>query len=71
MKTTMILAKKQLEFIADMLGRSVSWPSHLHVFADELEQTNPRFKRDKFIQRATKAWEEQQPLVEIDDDIPY
>tara|TARA_R110002020_G_scaffold6848_4_gene29003 strand:- start:88 stop:252 length:165 start_codon:yes stop_codon:yes gene_type:complete len=54
-----------------MLGRSVSWPSHLHVFADELEQTNPRFNRDKFIQRATKAWEDQQPLVEMDDDIPY
>ena len=67
----MILHKQQLDFVADMLGRSVSWPSHLHVFADELEQTNPRFNRDKFIQRATKAWENQYHAGEIDDDIPY
>jgi len=38
---------------------------------DELKQANPNFNKDKFIQRATKAWEDQQPLVEIDDDIPY
>ena len=65
------MSKKHYRFIADTFGPMVSWPSQLCGIADELEKTNPRFNRKKFLQRATKAWEDKYTPPEIDDEIPY
>ena len=60
-------------FIADMIGPMVAWPSHLQTLANELAATNPRFDKDKFIQRAVKAWEanHSQYLQEVEDEVVY
>ena len=65
------MSRMHYNFIADLIGPQVSWPSHLHSIADELEKTNPKFNRDRFIERATKAWEEQRGKHIIEDEIPY
>jgi hypothetical protein len=39
--------------------------------ANELQKNNPAFKRDKFIKRAVKAWEDVNPVEELDDYNPY
>jgi len=70
-KNTMRMSKQHYEFIADTIGPMVGWPSHLHSIADELEKTNPRFNREKFLQRATKAWEDNHDIPDVDDYIPY
>ena len=67
----MRMSKQHYEFIADTIGPMVSWPTHLHSIADELEKTNPRFNRKKFLQRATKTWEDNNEQPDIDDSIPY
>lgn len=69
--TAMRLSKQHFEMIADVVGPLVSWPSHLHTVADELEKTNAKFDREKFLQRAFKAWERKYELPTIDDNIPY
>lgn len=71
MQTTPRMTRGHYEFIADTMGPLVEWPSHLHSIADELAKTNPRFNRDRFIARATKAWEERHQIQEINDEIPY
>jgi len=53
----MRMTRQHYEFLADKLGPLVPWPTHLHSIADELEKTSPKFDRDKFIRRATEAWE--------------
>jgi hypothetical protein len=53
------------------MGPQVAWPSHIHAIADALESTNVRFSRVKFIERATKAWEDNYEPKEIDDEITY
>jgi len=65
------MSRQHYEFLADTLGHVVSWPSHLHVIADELQKTNPRFDREKFIERATKVWEQNYEPSETYDEIPY
>ena len=67
------MTRQHYEFIADMIGPMVGFPSHLLVMADELEKTNPQFNRKKFLDRATKAWEDANPQVmePLDDSIPY
>ena len=65
------MSRMHYNFIADLIGPQVSWPSHLHSIADELEKTNPKFNRVRFIERATKAWEEQRGKQIIEDEIPY
>ena len=67
----MRMSRQHYEFLADNLGPLVPWPTHLHSIADELEATNPRFDRDKFIQRGTAAWEANYVAPVIDDEIPY
>lgn len=59
------------EFIADTIGPMVSWPSHLLTIADKLEETNPQFNREKFLARAYAAWERNNHIEEINDEIPY
>jgi hypothetical protein len=41
------------------------------MIADDLAKTNPRFNREKFLTRATKAWEQNHLGERIDDEIPY
>lgn len=65
------MTRGHYNFIADTIGPMVAWPSHLHLIADELARTNPRFNREKFIERATKAWEDRNEIDPIDDHIPY
>ncbi len=69
--TTPNMSRQHYEFIADVMGPLVGWPSHLHAIADALEKTNPKFNRDRFINRATKKWEENHAPFEVDDSLPY
>ena len=71
MQTAPRWTRKDFEYFADLIGPLVSWPSHLHVVADELAATNPRFDREKFLRRATKAWEDKHDIAAINDEIPY
>ena len=68
----MRMSNKHFDFIADTIGPMVGWPSHLHVLADELAKSNPKFDRDTFLRRATDAWEQvNQRIHEVDDEIIY
>lgn len=70
----MRMSRQHFDFLAETVGPMVGWPSQLHDLADKLAATNPRFNRDKFISRATNAWEEAHQHVyeqPIDDEIPY
>ena len=71
MQTTPRMTRAHYEFIADTIGPLVPFPTALHDVADALEATNPRFDRNKFIRRGTKAWEDRHDIGEIDDEIPY
>jgi hypothetical protein len=42
------MTRQHYEFIADLMGPMVTWPSHLIDIADALEKTNPKFARKKF-----------------------
>lgn len=55
--------------MADHIGPLLSPQAHITV-ADALEETNPRFNREKFLKRAIKAWEDKH-LAPIEDEIPY
>jgi hypothetical protein len=57
--------------LADILGPVVSWPTHLHLIADELAAANPSFNKEKFLRRATEKWEEVYATQPMDDYIPY
>ena len=66
------MTRAHYQFIADNIGPHISWPSKLHEIADKLAATNPRFDKDKFIQRATKAWEDAHlDEYELDDEIRF
>lgn len=68
---TNLMSTAQLNFIADEIGPMVGWPSQLQSIADVLVKTNSRFDRDKFIRRATAAWEQNHEFDSIGDNIPY
>ena len=65
------MTRAHYNFIADMIGPQVAWPSHLHSIADELQKTNPLFNRKKFLERATAAWEQHNEVPKFEDEIPY
>lgn len=67
----MRMSKQHFDFIADTVGPMVGWPSQLHDLADKLAMSNPRFDREKFINRATAAWEKNYVRKEFEDEIPY
>jgi hypothetical protein len=71
MQTAPKMGRAQFDYLADMFGEVVAWPSTLEYIADRLEETNPRFNREKFIKRSTVKWEESHDLPELDDEIPY
>lgn len=68
-----MMTKKDYELLADTIGPLV-WPTNLFEVADELAKANPKFDRDKFMQRAVTAWEEKHRYIletPIDDEIIY
>jgi hypothetical protein len=70
----MKMSRQHFDFIADTVGPMVGWPSALHDLADKLAASNPKFNREKFISRATNAWEqEHQHIYEVplDDEIIF
>ena len=67
----MRMSKQHYEFIADTIGPMVGWPTQLNQIADELQRANPNFNRDKWLRRATDAWEANYNPSEINDEIPY
>ena len=71
MTSAPLMNEEQFKFIAEEIGPMVGWPSQLQVIADVLVKTNSRFDRDKFIRRATAAWEKKHDFDPIGDNIPY
>lgn len=65
------MTRQHYEFIADLMGPMVAWPSHLIDIADALEKSNSKFVRKKFLERATKAWEDNQNTGDLHDTIPF
>ena len=65
------MTRAHLNYIADNFGPLVEWPSKIPDMADKLQPTNPRFDRDRFIERATRAWEQAHEIAEFHDEIPY
>ena len=65
-----MMTRKDFEWIADRFGPLVNSPITIEMIADDLEQTNPRFNREKFLARAIKAWERNHD-IHIDDEVPY
>ncbi len=63
------MTRKDFILIADHVGPMLSPQAHITV-ADALEETNPRFDREKFLKRAIKAWEDKH-LAALNDEIPY
>lgn len=65
------MTRQHFEFIADVIAPTLSWPTHIETIADKLAESNDRFDRDKFVARATKAWEDNYVKPHIEDYIPY
>ena len=53
-----LMQQRHYEFIADELAPMLPWPNHIVALADKLASTNDKFNKEKFITRATKAWED-------------
>ncbi len=64
-----MMTNKDFEWVADSIAPLVFSPLTIEMIADDLQQRNPRFNRDKFIQRAVAAWEKKHAIE--DDGIPY
>jgi hypothetical protein len=47
----------------------MGWPSQIVEMANRLKKTNPRFNKEKFLKRAVDAWEQANPVPDIDDEI--
>ena len=66
-----LMQQRHFEYLADKVAPLLGWPTQIVEMADRLAETNPRFNKEKFPDRAIKAWEEAHPPQEIDDEIPY
>lgn len=66
-----MMSRKHFEWVADSIAPMVNSPTVIERIADDLEAMNPRFNRDRFINRAVKAWERNNLPEIIDDEIPY
>ena len=58
--------RRHYEFIADNIVPLLSWPSDIGRLADLLAKTNRNFNRDRFLDRATAAWEDVHRDMEAD-----
>jgi|TARA_R110000822_G_scaffold300834_2_gene424371 hypothetical protein len=52
-----ILTKKVFEYLADTLTPLLNSPTSIAKLANTLESTNPKFDKQKFINRSVSAWE--------------
>jgi len=66
-----MMTRKHFEWVADSIAPMVNSPLVIERIADELQEMNPRFNRDRFVDRAIKAWERNNLPEVIDDEIPY
>lgn len=66
-----MMTRKHFEWVADSIAPMVNSPLVIERIADELQEMNPRFNRDRFVDRAIKAWERNNLPEAIDDEIPY
>jgi len=66
-----MMTRKHFEWVADSIAPMVNSPLVIERIADELQEMNPRFNRDRFVDRAIKAWECNNLPEVIDDEIPY
>ncbi len=66
-----LMQQRHFEYLADKVAPLLPWPTSIVTMADDLASTNPRFKKEKFIERATAAWEAAHPPQDLNDDIPY
>ena len=67
----MRMSKMHFEFLADEIAPLLHWATGVHELADKLKQTNPRFNREKFVERALKNWEARylESLEEVNEEI--
>lgn len=65
-----MMTRKHFEWVADSVAPLVNSPIVIERMADELEQMNPKFNKEKFLRRAIAAWERSHDIT-IDDEIPY
>lgn len=56
MAKSMNFQRRHLEWVADEFAPMLGWPTDIEVLADALAPTCEGFKRDLFIARANKAW---------------
>ena len=66
-----LMQQRHFEYLADKVAPLMGWPTQIVTMADRLADTNPRFDKEKFLERAMQAWEEAHPPQDIDDEIPY
>ena len=66
-----MMTRKHFEWVADSVAPMVSSPLVIERIADDLESMNKRFDRDKFLDRAIKAWERNNLPEGVNDGIPY
>jgi len=66
-----MMTRKHFEWVADSIAPMVNSPLVIERIADDLQAMNPRFNRDRFVDRAIKAWERNNLPEVIDDEIPY
>lgn len=66
-----LMQRRHYEFLADEVAPLMGWPTQITAMAEKLAATNPKFNKGKFIERAVKAWEDANPMEELDDEIPY
>ena len=66
-----LMQQRHFEYLADEVAPLLPWPSAIIEMADRLADTNPKFNKEKFISRATTAWEAAHPPQDLNDDIPY
>lgn len=64
------MTRQHFNFIADLIG-PITYPTELARIADQLAATNPRFDREKFLDRAIKNYEANNVPADLDDHIPY
>ena len=67
-----LFQRKHYEFLVEEFMPHLSWADKVHVIAKKLQEDNPKFDYNKFVSKATQAWEESNMKEpEIDDEIPH
>ena len=63
---------RHYEIIATKFAPKLSWPDKIHDLAKYLAEDNPKFDYNRFVSKATQAWEESNiKEPELDDEIPH